>query len=98
MIVPLDLRVPILGRLRASFGVRVGSSPFTDDADEPGVADVDIGSRLSESEGAAAEAVVLAAGVEAAVEGGSVDEGTVAVEADVEAVAAVGSDDVIFEV
>jgi hypothetical protein len=35
--VPLDLRVPILGRCRAWFGVWVGSSPLTDDEEESGV-------------------------------------------------------------
>lgn len=89
--------MPIFGRVKVPLGVRVGSSPFTDEADEPEVADVEIGSRLSESEGGAADAVLLVAGLEAKVEGGSVDEGTVAVGAEVEAVGAVGGDDVIFE-
>jgi hypothetical protein len=43
--VPLDLRVPILGRARAWFGVWEGSSPLTDEAEEPGVVVAGLGSR-----------------------------------------------------
>lgn len=99
MMVPLDFLVPILGRVRASLGVRVGSSPFTDEADEPGVAvdGLGLGSRVSDA-AAVVLAVLVAVGAgDGAVEGGSVDELTVAgVAAAEEAVGRVeGGDDIL---
>lgn len=79
--VPLDLRVPILGRCNAWLGVRLWSSPLTDEAEEPGVADAAL-----ESEGATEAVLVVAAGRAVVVEveeegggGGSGDELTDAV-------------------
>jgi hypothetical protein len=99
--VPLDLRVPILGRVRASLGVRVGSSPFTDDADEPGVAEelcLGLGSRASGAAAVVVLAVLAAVGAgDGVVEGGSVDELTVAgVAVAEEAVGAVEGGDAIL--
>jgi hypothetical protein len=79
--VPLDLRVPILGRCRAGFGVRVGSSPLTDDEEDSGVVVEVFVSRYSAPAAAAGSVevlvvlAVLAVVVVVVVEAVAVDDG-----------------------
>ena len=78
----------------------MGSSPFTDDADEPGVAEevcLGLGSRASGAAAVVVLAVLAAVGAgDGVVEGGSVDELTVAGVAVAEAVGAVEGGDAIL--
>lgn len=70
--------------------MRVGSSPLTDEAEEPGVVVDGLGSRYSDPWLAAATVAVAAAALEVeAEEGGSVDELTTSVAVDGEAVGVV---------
>lgn len=69
--------------------MRVGSSPLTDEAEEPGVVVDGLGSRYSDPWLAAATVAVAAAALEAEAEGGSVDELTASVAVGGEAVGVV---------